>query len=66
MKAEDLLKQAMSEQKLSDEARERILSGALKSMPENAPEANKKTFFKNLKMNYPTIFQKQNQEMKKY
>lgn len=45
MKAEDLLKQAMSEQKLSDEARERILSGALKSVPENAPEANKKTFF---------------------
>lgn len=45
MKVEDMLKEAMGEQKLSEDARERIISGALARMPETAPEPVKRPFY---------------------
>ncbi|MBO4668398.1 MAG: hypothetical protein J5648_00310 [Lachnospiraceae bacterium] len=45
MKVEDLLKEAMGEQKLSEDARERIVSGALKSVSETASEPVKRPFY---------------------
>ena len=45
MKVEDLLKEAMGEQKLSEDARERIISGALARMPETASEPVKRPFY---------------------
>ena len=45
MKVEDLLKEAMVEQKLSEDARERIVSGTLKKVPETALKPEKQPFY---------------------
>ena len=45
MKVEDLLKEAMGEQKLSEDARERIVSGALKRVPETVSKPEKQPFY---------------------